>query len=189
MWQQMGAQTTDEQDYAIGIKALQYFNDASSGYTGYNFTMDDLIKSMGITPSGWNQNTIVIHIQGVGLAANANEMTDTQIKEAMEDLAFRAQGSVPKDFNGFINAINNYLTNPSNLDLIEFETVELAKSFWRGTVGDIETASEIVQAVGSGVVSVGSAVVSGFKYLPYILLGVAAVAGIVILNKAKRVIS
>jgi hypothetical protein len=97
-------------DIAIGKQALSYFHNASLRYSAYPVkSLEGLLALYGSKAD--------IYADGIGLAIRVNEMSDRQVSFAMENLALASQGKVPKDHQGYTNALGNVAGTISYLDL------------------------------------------------------------------------
>lgn len=87
--------TTPVNDIDRGNTALQYFHNASLSFPGYpHSSLDSLAKSVGRGQSD-------IFLDSLGFAVNQIDMRESQVRDAMQDLARRSQGRVPTQSSFF----------------------------------------------------------------------------------------
>lgn len=83
-----------------GRWALSFFHNKAIYYSGYNVTLDQLISKVGGKHAS-------IFVEGLGKAILAAEMSEYQVREAMENLATQAAGRIPADQHLFFEALQN----------------------------------------------------------------------------------
>lgn len=149
-------------DVDRGREALKYYHNESVKYPNYGLTFDQLIQRFG----GFDI------VEGLGLAINSSEMSDSHVQEAMENLANQAKGRMPSSFSVFFKALSDREGNLTFTD-------------WVGGLPEI--SKNIASDIGKGAVEVGNAVLDTGKSLLVIgpLLIVAAVVFIGY-SKVKR---
>lgn len=143
-------------DLERGKAAMLIFHNASLRFSAYPAkSFAELLALYGKKAD--------IYADGLGLAINANAMTDRQVSAAMTELAARASGKVPQDHNAYFNAIRGEAGKISYLDL----SLHVAKDV-------AVTAVEGAQKLGDGLLFVGRiatavlpfvAIYFGYKFL------------------------
>lgn len=79
-----------------------------------------------------------IYADGLGMAIRVNNMPERQVIAAMENLAIKAQGQVPKDHNAYFAAISGEAGKISYLDLTKTVVADVASDVVAGaqSLGD-----------------------------------------------------
>lgn len=142
------------QDVQAGKKAVGYFASVQGRSA-------DQVASMVIP-----KNPEILY-DGLGGAIREIGMRDSQVKQAMENLARISNGQIP-NMTSFFNALHNRMTNITFVDIV-YATPEIA----------MDTAKDAVKAAQS----FGDTLL---KYGPFILIGVGALYAINILNLMPR---
>lgn len=136
-------------DAQTGVKAFQLFHNYSTKYPNYGLTWSDFQRAYG--------SNFEIYAEGVGMVINLNGLSDSQVDSAMEALANTSQGRLPKDHQGYANALQGQASQVSYLDLA-----------WNVT-------KDVATGVGDGVVAFGESVTTTLsvlnKMLPFIVIG------------------
>lgn len=145
-------------DYIRGIKILRMYHDFMLNYPSqYKISFDDLIA---VFESKFGITKAPIYIEGIGLAANINEMSDSDCEDAMEALADAGQGKIPDNWQAWSNALGEVAKNPGFFKALTFTAVETAKD------------------VGTGFQKLGDTLITtmniGRYFLPVLILGGAA---------------
>lgn len=114
-------------DIERGTQALTYFHNSSLRFQAYeNRSFNDLLALYG--------KKAPIYLDGVGLAINANVLSDAQVKQSMIALATKSQGRVPKDHQDYIKFLGNTAAQINYLDLSASVAKEVASTVVEGAV-------------------------------------------------------
>jgi hypothetical protein len=148
--------------------------DVLPGYTG------------GLHPAGTQDQVFTLQIQGIGNMCNtagsgsfwdifssgegtAHPMEDTQIQSAMQNLAAQGHGNLPTSLGMFAAVLQDAATQVSFL-----------QAAWFAVEATAVQAGQAAQAVGEAALSTAQSILA---YRNYILLGVAALAGLILYKK------
>lgn len=155
-----------ENDIDRGREGLMYFHNESLKYPNYTLNFEDLLLAVGKQ----NQD---IWLDGFGFAINANEMSTSKLKMAMEALAHKTQGNIPSNNNTFFKALSDAKMELSPLDYIKATP---------------EVLFESAKDIGAGVKEFGDSTITTLKSLNAIL-PLAIVGGVlfIFIAKVKRV--
>lgn len=127
-------------DTDLGRQAVTYFHNESTNYSAYNETLHSLQDRIA------DGKSPVYFLEGLGLAIRMIDMSDSQVRQAMEKLAHVYQGQIPRR-EAFHGALSDRISNPTFGDYVG-ATPQVA----------IETAGDVVkgaQAVGNAVIDTG----------------------------------
>ncbi len=151
-------------DADVGRKALMSFhNYAISKYKqNYNRSFEQLLDELA-------SNRVIggpYLTEGLGLAINSNEMSDSKVRAAMEFLADKGQGRLPATSTAWFKALTDQSTSVSFLESIPYVAVESAKDVVKGTaeIGKavIDTGKSLL-TVGP-ILIVGAVIFIGYAY-------------------------
>jgi hypothetical protein len=130
-------------------EALKYFHNESCKYSAYGISFDELLLKINRDKESNINNFLTIF----GKSIVASELSTSEIKSIMENLAKKGQGRIPYDSNVFFQAL---ISEVQNID-------------WVSIVS--ETASDIA----GGVQSFGDNVLFTMKSLnaifPFLIIG------------------
>lgn len=141
----------DPSDEPNGEKALQYFYNKATSYSGNDLpAFQDFL-------SGLSSKSPEL-ISTIGFTARTIGLTDSQVQTAMEQVADQGQGQVPQNFSVFFNALGQAGENPSFWSAIKFVSWNTAQTL----IQDAQSAGSSIQ---QGVMST----ISLSKYLPWML--------------------
>lgn len=115
-----------------GRQAMIYFHNRASKYDSYELTLDQLIATLGTTKQ------VPIYLAGFGDYIIENELSDSDVRSAMEKLADAGQGKVPHQTSIF-NALGGKAAAISWIDLTKTVAVETAKQVAQGAQAVGET--------------------------------------------------
>lgn len=138
-------------DTKSGMDALMIFHNQSARYSGYQGrSFDDLLGAYGPVKAE-------IYAEGIGLTIRVNNMDWGDVREAMEGLADKAQGRIPKDAQEYIRYLGN----------------EAAQINWLSAAGTV--AVDVAVATAAGAQAVGDSVLTSLswvtKILPFLVVG------------------
>ncbi len=143
-------------------EALKYFHNESCNYSSYGISFDELLLKINRDKEANINNFLTIF----GKSIAASELSTSEIKSIMENLAKKGQGRIPSDSNVFFQAL---ISEVQNID-------------WVSIVS--ETASDIA----GGVQSFGDNVLFTMKSLnaifPFLIIGGVVYIAI---NRIKKV--
>jgi hypothetical protein len=190
VWAQMGMDSTADQDYALGIKALRYFHDAALQTGNYNLSFEELVASFGLKPDGsYVESRIRPSIEGIGLQFNVQNInSESTIQSIMESFVNDGEGRLPTA-NMVMNVVVKFTTNPSVIDTLNYTIY--------GEYLETGYGSPFFSVIRQGGVKVGDKVTGAAirtldilamikKYAPYALVSVGLVAALVIYNQARK---
>jgi hypothetical protein len=137
-------------DTQTGMDALLIFHNQSARYPAYQGrSFEDLLGVYG--------KKAEIYAEGIGLAIRVNNMSWGSVRMAMEGLANKAQGRIPKDHQEFIKYLGNQAA--------EINWIDLTKT----------VVTEVSAQVVAGAQNVGNSVLTSFswvlKILPFLVVG------------------
>jgi hypothetical protein len=136
-------------DTQLGFQALQAFHNASLRYPDYGMSFEQFKSHYG--------KRLNAGAEGIGLQARVLELSWSDVKEKMEDLASEAKGRLPADVTEFSKYIGKDATQIN----------------WFKIIGN--SAVEVGAQVGGGVVSFGNQVITGLSWinrlLPFLIVG------------------
>ncbi len=134
-------------------EALKYFHNESMKYSGYNISFDELLLKINRDKSANVTNFLINY----GKSIVASELSTSEIKSIMENLARQGQGRIPSDSNAFFNAL---ISEVQNINWVKV-----------GVEAVVDTAGDIA----GGVQSFGENVIFTMKSLnaifPFIVIG------------------
>jgi hypothetical protein len=137
-------------DIEQGREALRFFHNASVGYAAYSPTsLDELAELYGKKRD--------IYLDGIGMVIRETGLSTYKVQDAMIALAKRSQGKIPRDHQGYINALGNKASEVSYLDLSKTVAANVAAQVVDGTV-----------SVGNSVIKTGTWF---FNLLPILFIG------------------
>ncbi len=140
-------------DLEYGRQALTYFHNASLKFAAYGGrSFEDLLALYG--------NKANIYADGIGFAISSTGLSDSKVKTAMETLAKKTQGNIPKDHQAYINALSNKAQEINYLDMTA------------------KVATGVAKDVTSGAVALGDSVITSAKWVTT-LLPVIAVGAVI----------
>lgn len=145
-----------------GRQAMIFFHNRASKYSGYSLTIDQLIATLG------TEKQVPIYLANFGDYIIENEMSESGVRAAMENLADAGQGKVPHQTSIF-NALGGQVAAINWLDLTKTVAVETAKQVAQGA-----------QAVGETVIATASSLNT---LLPILVVG--AVIFIVVMRSKQ----
>lgn len=96
-----------DQNIVRSREALKYFHNASCAYSNYKITFDELLLKI-------NRNkpeAVTIFLNLYGKAILTSELSTSEIKSIMENLARQGQGRIPSDYNVFYEALLDEVRN------------------------------------------------------------------------------
>lgn len=137
----------DYTDFDAGKKVIEIFADIA----GHDY--QDILQTYVQMKHGKTQLT------GLGLGVKTIDMSESDIEDAMESLADKANGKLPSSVGAFTQALTDKATNPSFLSYDAF------KSIASGTISDL---SDISQSVGNTVINTTKGI-EGLSKLKYVL--------------------
>jgi hypothetical protein len=137
-------------DIEQGREALRHFHNASIKYDAYNFeNLDELTSVYG--------NKRDIYLDGIGMLIRETGISSYAIESAMQELAKKSEGKIPKDHQGYMNALGNKAGQVSYLDLSKV------------------VAEDVARQATDGLVSIGNSVTTSLswltKILPFLVVG------------------
>ncbi len=111
-------------DRAKGIQAIEYFHNYSKRMypLTYTISIDELINIIDSRGKG--------SLAGLGLGIEITEMSDSDVRNAMEKLARQAQGKIPATNNAFNMALSDKLQEIDFMAIAEIakmSAIDLAK--------------------------------------------------------------
>lgn len=134
-------------------EALKYFHNESAGFSGYNISFDELILKINKDRSDYVNSFLVNY----GKSVVASDLSSSELKSVMENLAQQGQGRIPSNSNVFFQAL---ISEVQNINWVKV-----------GVEAVVDTASDIA----SGAQSFGENVLFTMKTLnaifPYIIIG------------------
>lgn len=132
-------------DSERGRQALTYFhNYALSHYPkNYKRSLEQLITEASA------KNRFLL--EGLGLAINSSEISDSKVEAAMSRLADAGQGRLPADWNSWFSILTSESVKVTFLESVPFVVTESTKDILKGTaqIGDA------VLDVGKSLLTVG----------------------------------
>lgn len=143
------AQTFNQKDQYIskGRSALIYFFNQSHKY-GLEMPFENFVKIVGgkfpnifLENFGWTIQSLTLD----------DQLTESKLRDAMEDLADRAQGKIPASNTMFFQALSDKIQNYSFVDIASFTVTESAKDLAMGIkdVGDgVTTVFKSFKSIG-----------------------------------------
>lgn len=106
-------------------EALVYFHNASVRYPNYGLSFDEfLLKINRDKPAA-----VTIFLTNYGRAIGVSELTTSEIKTVMENLARQGQGRLPSDYNAFYDALISQVQNISWVSVVKDTAVDVAEGF------------------------------------------------------------
>jgi hypothetical protein len=127
-------------DIELGRQALKYFHDRSLLLWGNTYKVSSVDALINL----WPEKKRNIYLEGIGLAISVNNMSDFDVRSAMQLLAQNAKGNIPADHQSYTKYLGGQAGSINFLDL----TATVAK----------ETAIKVVegaQAVGDQLIATG----------------------------------
>lgn len=144
-------------DIELGKAALSHFHTASTKYSAYQFkSVSELIAAYGKNAD--------LYLDGVGMVISLNNLSDRQVQSAMMNLAIKSQGKVPKDHQGYNNALGNKAGEISYLDL----TKTVVKDVVTESVDGLAKLGDSLQVI-LKVVTVALPFVAGYIAYKYVI--------------------
>jgi len=134
--------TSPTNDIDLGRKAFNYFHNASLSYPGYKFTVDQALDLL-------TKNKADIFLESLGFSINQIDMSEGQIRDAMQSLAMQAKGKMPNQ-TAFFQALSNRVSNLTFTDWVR---------------GAPEIATGIASDAVQGAKAVGDKVISAADFL------------------------
>lgn len=134
-------------------EALKYFHNQSVSYSGYNISFDELLLKINKDKAANVTNFLTIY----GKSIVASELSTSEIKTIMENLARQGQGRIPSNSNVFFDAL---ISEVQNINWVKV-----------GVEAVVDTAGDIA----AGAQSFGENVLFTMKTLnaifPFIIIG------------------
>lgn len=142
-----------ENDIDRARQAMVYFHNESLKYPNYTLNFEELLLAVGKQHQD-------IFLDGFGFAINANDMSDSKLKMAMEALAHKTKGNIPASNSTFFTALSDAKMQLTPLDYI---------------AATPEVLFESAKDIGKGVVEFGDTTITTLKSLnaviPILVLG------------------
>lgn len=147
-------------DFEQGKKALEMFYNYSKDYPNFPASFSDFAALYG--------KKFEIYCDGLGLAINTNNLSNTQVSIAMKNLSDQARGKIPKDHNSYFAAIQGQAGKISYLDLTK------------------TVVSDVVETTLDGAQSLGNNLIGILKIANFALPFVAVYFGYLFLKKHAK---
>lgn len=106
-------------------EALVYFHNASVGYSNYNLSFDEFLLRINRDKPA----AVTIFLTNYGRAITASELSTSEIKSVMENLARQGKGRIPSDYNVFYDALISQVQNISWVEVVKDTAVDVAEGF------------------------------------------------------------
>lgn len=121
-------------DIDRGRSAFIYFHNRSMRYPNYAYSLD---QSIAIASGGANKSEIFLDGLGFAIVTSPNVYSENAVKQAMEKLADKSQGRIPK-MTYFFSALTKEIDNITFVDAIPTVALETGKTIVSGfqEVGD-----------------------------------------------------
>lgn len=140
------ALTNPVNDIDRGRAALKYFHNRSCAYSPYKETLDSLISKVG-------GKRPEFFLEGLGMAINTIGMSDSQVRDAMTNLAEVSHGQVPQN-SVFYKALSNRVSSLTTGDWIK-GLPEIAGNTALDAAKGFEAVGNAVLDVGKSLLTVG----------------------------------
>lgn len=148
-----------ENDVDWGREAVKFFhNRMASNFSNYTISMDELIRRISTYTAGNSQPDIFL--DGLGFAISSNNMSESQVQDAMEKLADISGGNIPSNPSVFEKALTDRLQNITAGDWIGAAPTIAAET--------AATALSGIQAVGDSVIATGKTLTA---IAPFLIVG------------------
>lgn len=102
--------------------ALKYFHNQSAVYPGYSISFDELLLKINRDKSA--NVTTFLNIYGKSILTS--ELSTSEIKDIMENLARKGQGRIPSDSNVFFQALISEVQNISWVQIVKETAGDIA---------------------------------------------------------------
>lgn len=168
-FQTLGVDATGLENLEKGLEVLQYFHERAQNYPAYTFSFDDLKQAM---MPGRNELSINMLISGLGDAVNFAELSMSEVKDLMYELADRGEGKIPGNWNSFRGAIEQGAKGPGFFDAVSFVTTESVK--------------DLVSYTGQGISAAASVTTSVFKNYKLLLIVAALGLGVLLISQTTK---
>lgn len=134
-------------DIELGRKALRHFHDYSKMLWSNSYAPSSVDALINL----WPEKKRDIYLDGIGLAIRINNISDSDVRIAMENLAKQSKGQIPADHQAYTKFLGGQVGSIKFLDL----TTTVVK----------ETATQLVQ----GAQAIGDQVIASGKLLTFLL--------------------
>ena len=154
--------STPKSDTEVGRQAVTAFHNRAIYSPGYNETVDTLLSKI------MKGKSSEFFLEGLGLAIREIGMGQSQVNDAMEDLAVRANGRIP-DWNSFYTALSDRASKLTFVDYLK-ATPEIAGATALDVVKGAERLGNAVLDVGKffeqfgPILAVGAILFIGYAY-------------------------
>ena len=149
-------------DLKQGKEALIYFHNASLKFPeNYSQSFEALLSHLQDSSHG-------LLVENLGYAINLSEMSDSQVRRAMESLASRGEGKLPSSWNAFITALNSTSGEINFVDAVRETASGTASDIGAGFQEVGAVASDTLKSIGSLLPALPFVVFAGLAYFVFL---------------------
>lgn len=135
-----------QNDIERGREAMVYFHNSMVGYPGYELTLDEMIEQV-------SKGKPQIFLEGLGFAIISIDMRESQVRDAMTNLAAKCGGRMPANNVVFTNALSNRIQNISLTDWV-YGSPEIALNIGKDVVKGAQQVGDTILTTAGGLLAI-----------------------------------